>query len=649
MCGIFGLIYKDAARPVKPDLLKEMGKVLRHRGPDNLGVWTKGNVGLGHTRLSIIDLSSFGNQPMSNEDGSVWITFNGEIYNFTDIKNYLISKGHKFRSHTDTEVIVHLWEEEGIRCVERLRGMFAFAIWDDNRKSLFIARDRVGKKPLFYAILGDRFLFASEIKAILQDPTFEREPDIEALHHYLAYQSVPAPYCAFKGMRKLPPAHFLLLKDGSGEPVRYWRLSYKDKFQIKNDRDLSDLENEIIDRLRDAVRLRLMSDVPLGAFLSGGIDSSIVTALMAGLIEEPVKTFSIGFKEGEYNELPYARMVAERYGTEHHEFIVTPDAKGILPDIVWHYNEPFADSSAIPTYYVCKLAKQHVTAILTGDGGDENFAGYPRYADGGQFSPKEDFPARVRRWLMHKGMWAAFACSNNGLLGNIRRLVHMNKRRLLYYYRITHFNEFYKARLYSRNMKKITDGIYSVDIMLDKCCRSDSHDFLDEALGLDFELYLSDTLMTKLDTASMAHSLEARSPFLDHEFMEFAAKIPSDLKLRANLEGKFILKRAARPYLPHDVVHREKMGFAVPIDHWFRGELKDMAYDLLLSRKAIERGYFREDYIEDMLDSHQKGRNRHFHIWNLLMLELWHLMFIDGVLSPSITEATVQRGVRKFD
>ncbi|MFA6079240.1 MAG: asparagine synthase (glutamine-hydrolyzing) [Candidatus Omnitrophota bacterium] len=634
MCGIFGFIYKDTARPVDPELIKSMGKVLHHRGPDNLGVLTKGNVGLGHTRLSIIDLSSLGNQPMSNEDGTVWITFNGEIYNFRDIKNYLINKGHKFRSHTDTEVVIHLWEEEGVRCVERLRGMFAFAIWDGNSKSLFIARDRVGKKPLFYAVLPDRFLFASEIKAILQDPLFKKEPDIEAIHHYLAYQSVPSPFSAFKGIKKLPPAHYLLLKDDPAEPVRYWKLSYKDKLQIKTGKDIADLENEIIDRLREAVRLRLMSDVPLGAFLSGGIDSSIVTALMAGLMEQPVKTFSIGFEQDEYNELPYARMVAERYGTEHHEFIVTPDAEVIFPELVWHYNEPFADSSAIPTYYVCKLARQHVTVILNGDGGDENFAGYPRYTNEGEFAPKRDFPSLVKRWLMHKGMWAAFACSGNGFWNNIKRLKSLNRQRLLYYYRITHFHEFYKTLLYSENMKKMTDGIFSVDIMLDKYRHSDARDFLDATLGLDFELYLPDTLMTKVDIASMAHSLEARSPFLDHEFMEFAAKIPSDLKLKGGLESKYIFKRAAEPYLPHDVIYRKKMGFGVPIDHWFRSELKGMVYDLLLSRKAIERGYFRKDYIEHILDSHQKGANWHYHIWNLLMLELWHLMFIDGTLSP---------------
>ena len=643
MCGIFGCIYKDTSRPVNPELLERMGKVLHHRGPDNVGVLAKGNVGLGHTRLSIIDLSPLGNQPMSNEDGSVWITCNGEIYNFPDIKNYLIGKGHRFRSHADTEVIVHLWEEEGARCVERLRGMFAFAIWDDNSKSLFIARDRVGKKPLFYAMFPDRFLFASEIKAILQDPLVKREPDIEAIHHYLTYQSVPSPFCAFKGIRKLPPAHCLLLKNGSVERVRYWKLSYRDKFRIKTGRDIADLENETIDRLREAVRLRLMSDVPLGAFLSGGVDSSIVTALTAGLIGEPVKTFSIGFEQDEYNELPYARMVAGRYGTEHHEFIVTPDAEGIFPELVWHYDEPFADSSAIPTYYLCKLAKQHVTVILNGDGGDENFAGYPRYTNDGEFSPKRDFASSLKRWLKRQGMWVAFACSGNGLRASVKRLRSLKQRRLLYYYMITHFHEFYKSRLYSENMKKMTDGIFSVDIMLDKYLHSNADDFLDATLGLDFELYLPDTLMTKVDIASMAHSLEARSPFLDHEFMEFAAKIPPDLKLKRGREGKYILKRAVEPYLPHDVIYRNKMGFGVPIDHWFRGELKGMAYDVLLSRRAIERGYFRRDYIEGMLDRHQKGAKWHYHIWNLLMLEFWHLMFIDGVPSPPTKGSTLLR------
>ncbi len=650
MCGICGLIYKDQQRKVDPELLGRMCRTLAHRGPDNTGCWDRKNVGLGHTRLSIIDLRPVGNQPMSNENATVWITFNGEIYNFPEIKDYLVKKGHQFRSHTDTEVIVHLWEEEGVHCVDRLRGMFAFAIWDDNQKLMFIARDRAGQKPLFYAQLPDRFLFASEIKAILEDPEFKKEADIEAIHHYLTYQSVPAPFSAFKGIRKLPPAHYLLIKDfNKGRPERYWKLSYRNKLEAGSEKSMISLQEEIIEKLREAIKIRLMSDVPLGAFLSGGIDSSIITALMSNLMDSPVKTFSIGFEHEEYNELPYARKVAKRYNTDHYEYTVKPDAKSIFPELVWYYNEPFADSSAIPTFYVSRLAKEHVTVVLNGDGGDENFAGYPRYTNEEEFALKKDFPSFVRRWLRRKIGWPAFINSASGLRKNFVRLKSMTQQRLLYYYRITHFHELYKMQLYSTEMKKSTDSIFSIDIMLDKYLQAEADDFLDATLSLDLELYLPDTLMTKVDIASMACSLEARSPLLDHEFMEFVARIPADVKLKDGRNGKYILKKAVEPYLPDDVIYRKKLGFGVPIDHWFRNELKEMTYDLLLSKKAVERGYFRKEFIENMLNKHQQGENRQYLIWNLLMLELWHLMFIDGSLSPPAIRENYVHAPKNFN
>ena len=635
MCGICGVFYRDPSRPVSTALLERMNAVQDHRGPDDSGVWADGNAGFGHVRLSIIDLSPLGHQPMSNEDGTVWITFNGEIYNFPEIREYLVKRGHVFRSRTDTEVIVHLWEEEGERCVERLAGMFAFALWDSRRKALFLARDRMGKKPLFYASLPDRFLFGSEIKTILQDPEFKPEPDIQAIHHYLAYQSVPSPYCAFKGVRKLPPACCLLLENGQETIRRYWKLSYHDKLRCDGEDSVEALQKDVIDRLREAIRVRLMSDVPLGAFLSGGVDSSIVVALMAGLMDRPVKTFSIGFHEEEYNELPYARMVADRYGTEHHEFLVTPDATAIFPELVWHYNEPFADSSAIPTYYVSKLAREYVTVVLTGDGGDENFAGYPRYQNQGGHALKPDFPSALSRWRRRAGEWRAFTNPRSGWWGNFRRLKDLNQEKLLYYYRIAHFHEGYQARLYTPEFRDRLDGVMTVDLMLDKYRQSDGPDFLDSTLDLDFGLYLPDTLMTKTDIASMAHSLEVRAPLLDHRFLEFVATIPSSLKLKDGAIGKYIFKKAVEPYLPEEVIYRKKMGFGVPIDHWFRHELRDLVRDTLLSDRAIGRGYFRRDYVEEMLDRHQHtGESWQYLIWNLLMLEFWHLMFIDGSLSP---------------
>jgi asparagine synthase (glutamine-hydrolysing) len=631
MCGICGILYYDSSKPVDERLIHRMNEVLQHRGPDENGFWSKGAVGLGQTRLSIIDLSPLGRQPMTNEDGSVWITYNGEVYNYQEIRTELESKGHKFRSQTDTEVLIHLWEEEGEHCVERLRGMFAFAIWDERARTLFLARDREGEKPLFYAALQDRFVFGSEIKAILQDPQFEVQPDIEAIHNYLAYQSVPAPFCAFRGVRKLPPAHCLLVRDGRVTIRRYWKLSYQDKLELDGAADENSLQQELIDCLRESIRMRLMSDVPLGAFLSGGIDSSLVVALMAGLMNQPVKTFSIGFAQDEYNELPFARMVAERYGTEHHEFVVTPDAQAIFPELIWHYNEPFADSSAIPTYYVSKLARQYVTVILTGDGGDENFAGYPRYQNSGEYALQPNYPSWFRRALQ-PGKWKPFL--GHSQKQNISRLTGLSQEKLLYYYRITHFHEKYQTQLYTPSFRAQLGEHFTVDHMLEKYRESDARNFLDATLDVDLRFYLPDTLMTKTDIASMTHSLEARAPMLDHRFMEFAARIPAELKLKNGQIGKYILKKAAEPYLPKEVIYRKKMGFGVPIDHWFRNELRDMTRETLLSGCAINRGYFQKSYIETMLDRHQQGESWQYLIWNLLMLELWHRMFIDKALQP---------------
>lgn len=631
MCGICGIVYFDKTRQVEDDLIPSMCNTILHRGPDDGGTYVKGNVGLGFRRLAIIDLSPTGHQPMCNEDGSVWIAFNGEIYNYPELREDLIKKGHIFRSRSDTETIIHLWEEEGERCVEKLRGMFAFAIWDSNKQSLFLARDREGKKPLFYAEMNDRLIFGSEIKTILQDKEFQTVPDLEAIHHYLAYQSVPAPYSAFKGVKKLPPAHTMLYSNGRISLRRYWKLSYANQRVIRTPQDELNLQEEIIERLREAVKIRLMSEVPLGAFLSGGIDSSIVVALMAGLSEQPVKTFSIGFTNEEYNELPYARMVAERYGTEHHEFVVTPDAQSIFPELVWHYNEPFADSSAIPTYYVSKLAREYVTVILTGDAGDENFAGYPRYQFDGDYKLKSKLSYALKRFAKGNPLTGAFFNSKDPI-GTFKRLMGLNQQRLLYYLRITHFHEQYQKDLYTPEFRERLGNSYTVDRMLEIYRDSDARNFLDSTLDLDLGLYLPDTLMTKVDVASMAHSLEARAPMLDHKFLEFAATIPPELKLKDGKVGKYIFKKAVEPYLPQDVIYRKKMGFGVPIDHWFRAELKDMVYDTLLSQRALQRGYFRRDYIEKILDRHQAGETWQYLIWNLLMLELWHLMFVDKVM-----------------
>jgi len=629
MCGICGKLNFNSQDKVSEGLIHQMNRVLLHRGPDDEGVFVEGHIGLGHMRLAIIDLSPNARQPMSNEDGSVWIVFNGEIYNFQELRSILIEKGHKFRSRSDTEVILHLYEDEGVDCLKWLRGMFAFAVWDAKEKTLFLARDRLGKKPLFYYADDKAFLFASEPKAILQDHSIRAEPDLEAIHHYLTYGYVPSPYSAFKGIRKLPPAHYLLLKNGKFYIKRYWKLSYnKTTFKNLNEEDLC---REIIERLREAVKIRLISDVPLGAFLSGGIDSSTVVALMSEFSTEPVKTFSIGFEEQEYDELRYARLVARRYGTEHHEFIVKPDAVEVLPKLVWHYNEPFADSSAIPTYYVSQMTRKYVTVALNGDAGDENFAGYDRYMANQVACRYEKVPFLLRKTL--KGIIDRIPKKGDprSFLDKVRRFFEAisEEPRRRYSRWISHFNNSRKEELYTEEFKAFVGNIDSVELILKVYSNSDAPDFIDATLDVDVNMYLPDDLLVKVDIASMANSLEARSPFLDHLFMEFVASLPSELKLKKR-ETKYIFKKAVRNLLPPEVINRSKMGFGVPIDQWFRNELKEMAYDILLGQRTLERGYFKKESIQKLLDEHISGRAHWHHLlWNLLMLELWHREFID--------------------
>jgi asparagine synthase (glutamine-hydrolysing) len=627
MCGICGKINLNN-EPIDKALLRKMTSCLSHRGPDDEGLYIKGNVGLGHRRLSVIDLSQFAHQPMSNEDGTIWIVYNGEIYNFPALREDLIKRGHVFRSRSDTETIIHLYEEHGTGCLKYLRGMFAFAIWNDKDKSLFLARDRIGKKPLYYMHSKDSFAFASEIKSILWDDNFQRKPDYTAIHHYLTYQYVPSPWTAFEGIKKLPAAHYLVLKNGNIEVKRYWKLSYLPKHTIKE----KDLKAEIIERLKEAVRIRLISDVPLGAFLSGGIDSSTVVALMSGIMKEPVKTFSIGFKEEKYNELGYARMIAEKFRTDHTEFIVEPKAVEILDKLVWHYNEPFADSSAIPTYYVSKLAREHVTVILNGDGGDENFAGYGRYKANQVSGFMHSFvPLPLARLVYPLVRLIPHGKDPDNFFWRLKRFLqeYTNTPELRNAQWLCHFTTEMKEDIYTDDFLCRFANTDSFELILNRCGEAEADSFLDRVLYADVMMYLPDDLLVKVDVASMANSLEARSPFLDHEFMEFAAGIPAEMKLKG-LTTKYILKEALRNILPDEVLFREKMGFGVPIDYWFRNELKGMVYDTLLSEKAVSRGYFKKESIKKILDEHVSEKwNWHNHIWNLLMLELWHRMFID--------------------
>ena len=583
-----------------------MCSVLEHRGPDDEGVYVKGNVGLGHRRLSILDLTSAGHQPMTNEDGSVRIIFNGEIYNYQELRQGLIKKGHCFSSRTDTETIIHLYEEKSVGCLNELQGMFAFALWDEKKKRLFLARDRLGKKPLVYSLSSESLVFASEIKALLLDPEVEKEISPVALHHYLTYQYVPAPFSIFKSIHKLLPAHYLLYENGAAAIHRYWDVSYEPKLLHNS---LQEYGEHFLDVFKEAVRIRLGSDVPFGAFLSGGIDSSIVVAIMSTLLNRPVKTFSIGFEEEEYNELPYARMIADKYKTDHHEFIVKPDIADLLPKLIWSYNEPYADSSAVPTYYLAEMTRRHVTVALNGDGSDECFAGYPRHV-------LSSFAASYRRaadlcggrLIKRAAELLPEGRQRHSLSSRLKRFVrafYENPPRQ-YVRSLCHFDNAMKANLCTRAFKETVQGIDSVAILEALYNKADGKAHLDKILYVDVMSYLPEDLLVKVDIASMAHSLEARSPFLDHRVIEFAASLPAELKLKGR-ETKHLLKHTLGDFLPREILFRKKMGFGVPIDRWLRRELKEMAHDMLLDKTAAGRGYFNTAAVQTLLSEHLSG------------------------------------------
>jgi asparagine synthase (glutamine-hydrolysing) len=625
MCGIAGAVHLKGPGP-SPELLGRMTTTLHHRGPDDEATWSGGPVGLGLARLAIIDLSLRARQPMTNEDGSLWLVFNGEIYNFQELRAELRRHGHVFRSQADSEVILHLYEDRGVECLHDLRGMFALALWDASKETLVLARDRLGKKPLFYYHDDAAFVFASEPKAILQHPRVRAEAEPEAIHHYLTYGSVPHPWSAFRGIRKLPPAHYLVLTGSRARIDRYWSLRYAPK-RTEGEAVLAE---ELSALLEEAVRLRLVSDVPLGALLSGGIDSSTIVALMRRLTSGPVRTFSIGFDRPEYDELGYAREVARRFETEQHDMVVKPDAVNVLPRLVWHYNEPFADSSAIPSMALCEMARQFVTVALNGDGGDESFAGYDRYRAVMLAGWSDRVPRPVRRGL-GRALSVLPSAGPKSLSYRARRFVaelDFEERRR-YAGWISVFNEATQAELYTPEFASETRGMRSLELLDQAYRSSDAGSFLERTLHADVQRYLPDDLLVKMDIASMASALEVRSPFLDHKVVEFAARLPMALKLR-RLTQKYILKRAMGGVLPATVLRRPKMGFGVPIDHWFRHELRPMAYDLLLDARARGRGYFRAEVVRRYLDEHVAGRTAHHaRLWSLLVLELWHRMFID--------------------
>jgi asparagine synthase (glutamine-hydrolysing) len=628
MCGICGKIYFDPERLVTQQEVLQMSHTLAHRGPDGEGVWANGNVGLAHRRLAIIDLRAVAAQPMSNADGSVWITFNGEIYNFRELRADLEARGYRFRTQSDTEVIIYAYEAYGRNCLERLRGMFAFAIWDARTRVLLLARDRVGKKPLFYWVGRDCLLFASEIKALLADRAVPLAPDPIAVDHFLALHYVPAPHTAFQGIYKLPAAHWLEVRHGQIETGRYWKLRYTPKQHLTE----QDAMAELRWRLAEAVRLRLVSDVPLGAFLSGGIDSSAVVAYMAQEAASPVRTFAVGFEENAFDERPFARMVAERYGTEHTELVVKAPVTDILPRLVWHYDEPFGDSSAVPSYAIAALTRQYVTVVLNGDGGDENFAGYDRYFMHRMLCHGDKVPRQVWRTVAALTRRLPVAWHHHVLYKRLAKAVELlaqvPERRYVRWFGLCTPEE--RHHLYTAAFRATVGGSDPEALFVEVFGQSDAEEWTDAALAADVQLYLADDLLVKMDRATMAHSLEARSPFLDHSLMEFVASLPAHFKL-AGRNKKYLLKAALRGVLPDVVLDRPKMGFSAPIAHWFCDELREMAYDVLLSPTALQRGYFRKQAMAQLLDEHCAGRQDHAEtLWQLLVLELWHRTFIDA-------------------
>jgi asparagine synthase (glutamine-hydrolysing) len=626
MCGIVGQARSDRVRP-DAGLIAQMCAALEHRGPDARGIHIDDGVGLGIQRLRVIDLVN-GDQPIFNEDRSIAVVLNGEIYNYRDLRSELEARGHRFASDSDTEVIVHLYEEAGPNFVRSLHGMFGLAIWDTRTRRLVLARDRVGKKPLFYSERAGCLSFASELNALMQDPEIPRDVAHDALDAYLAYRYVPAPLSAFRAVRKLPPASVLVFGDGRSTISRYWQLDYRRKLILADPRSYDEM---IRDQLRKAVGRRMVADVPIGAFLSGGVDSSAVVAAMAEVSSGPVKTFSIGFSDDRFNELPRARLVAQLFATDHQDLVVRPNAVELLPKIVEHYGEPFGDASAVPSFYLSQMTRRHVTVALDGDGGDENFAGYSHYAANLLLERLDCLPQSVRRVLGAAGKLIPSSGRIDSTLSRATRLaatIALTPAQRFAAYR-SHLDGLQARELYTDEYRELVDGSHALDSIESAWEESLSDDLLDRMLDVDINTYLSGQLLTKIDIASMAHSLEARSPLLDHEMMEFAASLPSELKLSGS-ERKVAFRRALRGWIPDEILDGPKQGFELPLSSWFRSDLKEYAREILLDPATVARGYFKSERIATLLDRHaDRTEDNSRGIWTLLVFELWHRRFID--------------------
>lgn len=624
MCGLVGIFDTRGRRDVDPALLERMNQVQLHRGPDEGGAHREPGLGLGHRRLSIIDLAS-GQQPLYNDDKSVVIVYNGEIYNFLDLRAELEALGHRFQTSSDTEVVVRAWEAWGEQSVRRLRGMFSYAVWDAGKQTLFLARDRLGIKPLYYALLGDgTFIFGSELKALMVHPDLSKATDPRAVEDYFAYGYIPDPKTILEQASKLPPGHTLTLRRGAQmpQPVEYWDVPFESVGPI-NERDA---QSELVERLREAVKIRLVAEVPLGAFLSGGVDSSSVVAMMSGLSNQTVSTCSISFGDREYNEAQYAEQIAQRYQTDHRVQEVDPNDFSLIDKLIDVYDEPYADSSALPTYRLCELARQKVTVALSGDGGDENFAGYRRH----RWHMYEEYvrsvvPGPIRRPLFGalgrlypKADWAPKifrakatlqGCARDSLEG--------------YLHSVGIVPDDFRERLFSPRLHSDLQGYRAIEVFKEHARRAPTDDALSLVQYLDFKTYLPADILTKVDRASMAHSLEVRVPLLDHELVEWISGLPSQMKLRRR-EGKYVFKKALEKHLPAEILYRPKMGFGVPLARWFRRELRDRVRKSVLDSTLSESGLFEQRFLERLVDEHQSGlRDHSSSLWSLLMFEAY--------------------------
>ena len=624
MCGIAGMIAPEG-KTITDEQIRRMTNTIVHRGPDDEGIFAQGNVGLGMRRLSIIDLSG-GSQPIYNEDRSIAVVFNGEIYNFRELRKDLEGRGHRFYTHTDTEVIVHLYEEMGADCVKKLRGMFAIALYDARQHSLLLARDRLGKKPLHYAWYGGELLFGSEIKTILALRPEWAVVDREGLLQYFYFGYIPDPHTVFGRIRKLPAGHLIEYRNGDLKIRQYWDLpEYSTHSPMSEDECLGEMER----RLAEAVRLRMISDVPLGALLSGGVDSSIIVALMARASARPVKTFSIGFRAEKFNESEYARMVAERFGTDHHELVLEPDIEETLNYLSTMMEEPFGDSSMLPTYYVCRMARRQVTVALSGDGGDELFAGYDRYpapVERSKLDALQRFWGPIyRRWihgLIPAAMYGKNMAWNASLNDRDRYLDGLS------FFPVLHRERELFTREFVKSVEKLSDPLLEYRRLYDD---APARDRLSRLLYLDTKTYLNADILAKVDRMSMAASLEVRVPMLDHEFVEWVTALPVELKFREGTRKRILKKLAERLGIPAALLHRKKQGFQMPLVDWMRNQVKTQIWGVLLEPRTLQRGYFNPAAIRSLVDEHMRGRrNRSGLLWRLLVLELWHRNFMES-------------------